>query len=64
MPKFRVVSSTLLIGRTKHRRGDIIETDVDYGTRVELYTDEPAEEETPKRRRRTKAEMEAASSED
>ena len=60
--KHKVVVGTLFINGVKYRRGDIIETDEDLGTRVEPYV-EVIVEEKPKRRRRTKAEMEAASDE-
>jgi len=56
--KHKVVVGTLFINGVKYRRGDIIETDEDFGTRVEPYN-EVIKEEKPKRRRRTKAEMEA-----
>jgi len=64
MRKYKVTAAALVIRGVKYRRGDVIETDQDYGTRVEPYV-EPAVAEPvkPKRRRRTKAEMEAASDE-
>ena len=60
MPKYTVVVSALFDGGKKYRRGDILETDANYGTRVEPYVEpvvvEPAK---PKRKRKTKAEMSA-----
>jgi signal peptidase I len=56
--KYKVVVGTLFVDGIKYRRGDIIETDQDFGTRVEPYV-EPKVEEKPKRKRRTKAEIEA-----
>jgi len=58
MPKYTVVISALFHEGRKYRRGDILETDVNYGTRVEPYV-EPAVAEPvkPKRKRRTKAEI-------
>jgi len=56
--KYKVVISTLFVDGVKYRRGDIIETEEDLGTRVEPYNDVIVEEK-PKRKRRTKAEIEA-----
>ena len=62
--KYKVVVGTLFYNGVKYRRGDIIETDEDLGTRVEPYNEVIVEEKPkPKRRRRAKAEMEAASDE-
>jgi len=55
--KYKVVIGTLFVDGVKYRRGDIIETDQDLGTRVEPYVE--VEEVKPKRKRRTKAEIEA-----
>lgn len=59
--KFKVVVSNYWIGRNKHRRGDIVEmSELDakkHGTKLEAVN-EPLVK--PKRKRRTKAEMEAA----
>ena len=55
--KYKVVISTLFVDGVKYKRGDIIETDQDYGTNVEPYIE--AEDPKPKRKRRTKAEIEA-----
>lgn len=54
--KYKVTISTLIHEGKRYKRGDIIETDIDYGTRVEAYSEPPA---PPKRKRRTKAEIEA-----
>lgn len=56
MPKYKVTVGTLFHNGRKHVRGDIIETDIDYGSRVEPHVET---EEKPKRKRRTKAEIEA-----
>jgi len=56
--KYKVVIPAMFINGVKYRRGDIVETEEDLGTRVEPYV-EVIKEEKPKRRRRTKAEMEA-----
>lgn len=57
--KYKVTVSTLWVDGVKHKRGDIVETDVDYGTSVEPFieADIKADTEKPKRKRRTKAEM-------
>lgn len=55
MPKYKVTISTLFVDGVKYTRGDIIETDFDYGTCVEPYV----EEEKPKRKRKAKSEVEA-----
>lgn len=62
MAKYKVTISTLFVDGVKYTRGDIVETDSDYGTCVEPYI----EEAKPKRKRRTKSEIEAeeASNED
>jgi len=57
--KYKVVISTLFVDGVKYRRGDIIETDINYGTRVEPYAEPVVEPVKPKRKRRTKAEMQA-----
>lgn len=59
MAKYTVVISTLWVDGVKHKRGDIIETDQDFGTNVEPYVEPDIEPDTdkPKRKRRTKAEM-------
>ena len=58
--KYKVVIGTLFVDGVKYRRGDIIETDQDLGTRVEPAVEAPVVEEVkPKRKRRTKAEIEA-----
>ena len=58
MPKYVVTCSTLFVDGVKYRRGDVVETDADFGTRLELLPEAPVEEK-PKRKRRTKAEIEA-----
>lgn len=50
--KYKVTISTLFHEGKRYVRGDIIETDVDYGTRVEPYV----EPEKPKRKRKAKVE--------
>jgi len=56
--KYKVVIGTLFVDGVKYRRGDIIETDQDLGTRVEPVVEAPVVEEVkPKRKRRTKAEI-------
>lgn len=59
--KYKVTVSTLFVDGVKYKRGDIVETDQELGTRAELLTDiEPdIEAPKPKRKRRTKAEIEA-----
>ena len=61
--KYKVVISTLFVDGVKYKRGDIIETDQDYGTNVEPYVEvdikPDIETPKPKRKRRTKAEIEA-----
>jgi len=58
--KYKVVIGTLFVDGVKYRRGDIIETDQDLGTRVEPVVEVAVEEKPkPKRKRRTKAEIEA-----
>lgn len=68
MASYIVTVSALWVDGVKVRRGEIVELDnpEHYGTRVELYTVPAAAdvEEKPKRKRRTKAEMEAAGDED
>lgn len=56
--KYKVVVGTLWVDGVKCKRGDIIETDEDFGTNVEPYVE--VEAPKPKRKRRTKAEIEAA----
>lgn len=54
MATYKVTFSALWHGGKKYKRGDIIETDEDLGSRVEPYT-APAEveaEEKPKRKRK------------
>ena len=58
--KYKVVIGTLFVDGVKYRRGDIIETDQDLGTRVEPVVEASVVEEVkpkPKRKRRTKAEI-------
>lgn len=57
MAKYVVTVGTLFVDGTKYRRGDIIETDMDYGTRVEPYIEFVPEDIKPKRKRKTKAEI-------
>lgn len=57
--KYKVVSSALWVNGVKYTRGDIIESDEDLGTRVEAYIEFVPKEEKPKRKRRTKAEIDA-----
>lgn len=57
--KYKVVVGTLFVDGKKHMRGDIIDTDQDFGTRVEPYIEFVPADEKPKRKRRTKAEIEA-----
>ena len=54
--KYMVTRSRLWHDGVLYKRGDIIDTD--YGTSTDLYY-ETAVEEKPKRKRRTKAEIEA-----
>lgn len=68
--KFKVAVSNLWIGKTKYKRGDIVDLSDDearlHGVRLEPVVDtfvEPPKEPKPKRKRRTKAEMEAAKKE-
>lgn len=60
MSKFKVVVGTLFVDGIKYGRGDIVETDQDLGTRVEPFI-EPDVDAKPKRKRRTKAEIESES---
>jgi hypothetical protein len=46
MSKYKVVISTLFVEGKRYRRGDIVETELDLGTRVEPYI-EPVKEEAP-----------------
>jgi len=58
--KYKVVISTLFVDGVKYRRGDVIETDKDLGTRAEPVIDAPVVAEVkPKRKRKAKAEIEA-----
>ena len=59
MPKYIVTIGTAELNGQRYHRGDIVESDQDLtGGRFELYF-EPAEPVKPKRKRRTKAEIEA-----
>jgi len=53
MPKYIVTTPTLFHDGKKYRRGDIIESDTDYGTRTQIIVD-PVVVEKPKRTRRKK----------
>lgn len=61
--RYKVVVSNYWIGDIKYRRGDILEMSEEraasHGTKIEPYF-APIEEVKPKRKRRTKAEMELA----
>ena len=61
--KHKVVVTNYFVNGKKYRRGDIVDINesdkVSHGTKLEPYT-----EEKPKRKRRTKAEMEAARNEE
>lgn len=61
--KYKVVASAFWLDGVKYKRGDIVESDADLGTRVEAYTEPKADIKAdpvkPKRKRRTKAEIEA-----
>ena len=59
MPKYVVTVTALFHEGRKYKRGDILDTEVNYGTRVEPYTEPVVEPVKPKRKRRTKAEMQA-----
>ena len=57
MAKYTVVFSTLIVDGVKYRRGDVIETDKDLGTRVAPYvepaiTAAPVVEDKPKATRK------------
>ena len=55
MAKYTVVFSTLIVDGVKYRRGDVIETDQDFGTRVAPYVEPapaPVVEEKPKATRK------------
>jgi hypothetical protein len=53
MAKYTVVFSTLIVDGVKYRRGDVIETDKDLGTRVAPYVEPaPVVEEKPKATRK------------
>ena len=54
MSKYKVVISTLFVDGKRYRRGDIIETDLDLGVRVEPYIDAVVPEPTPKPKRTRK----------
>lgn len=60
--KYKVVASAFWLNGVKYKRGDIVDSDVDLGTRVEAYiepkADIKADTVKPKRKRRTKAEVE------
>lgn len=60
--KFKVTKTNIIIDGKKYRRGDVVSLDNPnlYGTWVEPYHEPAVEIEKPKRKRRTKAEMEAA----
>lgn len=61
--KYKVTVGTLFIDGVKYRRGDIVETDQELGTRAEPYVEPDIkpdiEAPKPKRKRRTKAQIEA-----
>ena len=63
--KYKVVVTNYFVNGVKYRRGDIVDINesdkVSHGTKLERLQ-EPAEK--PKRKRRTKAEMEAAQNEE
>lgn len=53
MAKYTVVFSTLIVDGVKYRRGDVIETDKDLGTRVAPYIEPaPVVEDKPKATRK------------
>jgi hypothetical protein len=54
MGKYKVVISTLFVDGKRYRRGDIIETDLDLGTRVEPYIEPVVEAPAPKPKRTRK----------
>ena len=54
MGKYKVVISTLFVDGKRYRRGDIIETDLDLGTRVEPHIEPAVEAPAPKPKRTRK----------
>ena len=54
MGKYKVVISTLFVDGKRYRRGDIIETDLDLGTRVEPHIEPVVEASAPKPKRTRK----------
>lgn len=57
MAKYRVTNSLIIVDGVRYKRGDIVETEMDLGVRAELYIEPDtiaAEEEKPKRTRKTK----------
>jgi hypothetical protein len=59
MAKYKVTSSTLWVDGIKYKRGDVVDTDLDFGTRVELYV-EPAPVAKPKRTRKRTTKVEVS----
>lgn len=52
MAKYKVTVGTMFVDGVKYRRGDVIETDRDFGTNVEPYI-EPAKPAEPKPKAKT-----------
>lgn len=61
--RYKVTVSTLFVDGVKYKRGDIVETDQELGTRAELCVETDIQPDIeapkPKRKRRTKAQIEA-----
>lgn len=55
--KYKVTVGTLFVDGVKYKRGDIVETDQELGTRAEPVPEIEAPKPKPKRKRRTKAEI-------
>lgn len=59
MAKYKVVTTVMWHDGKRCVRGDIIESDIDLGTRAELVNEEEqVVQEKPKRKRRTKVVLE------
>jgi hypothetical protein len=54
MPKYKVTNSAIMVDGKRYRRGDIIETDLDLGVRVEPYIEPAVEAPAPKPKRTRK----------
>jgi hypothetical protein len=54
MPKYKVTNAAIMVDGKRYRRGDIIETDLDLGVRVEPYIEPVIEAPAPKPKRTRK----------